>query len=134
MDQLIVWGSPQQCRDHVQRYVDNGVTTPALAILPIPGIDLRQSLGAAQPLQGLGQPGTGDYLRPVGLGRGIGGICLRAGDIRAGQKAHGFTKRKAVLLRCALHLAEAIEHTLQVLAIDLHPTPAHECEAIGFRQ
>jgi probable F420-dependent oxidoreductase len=44
VDELIVWGSPQQCRDHVQRYVDNGVTTPALAILPIPGIDLRQSL------------------------------------------------------------------------------------------
>jgi len=44
VDELIVWGSPQQCRDHVQRYVDNGVTTPALAILPIQGVDLRQAL------------------------------------------------------------------------------------------
>ena len=35
---------PRQCREHVQRYVDNGVTTPALAILPFPGIDQRQAI------------------------------------------------------------------------------------------
>ncbi len=34
VDSLIVHGSPQQCRDHVRRYVDNGVTVPVLAILP----------------------------------------------------------------------------------------------------
>lgn len=44
VDQLIVSGTPEQCRAHVQRYVDNGVTTPALAILPIPGVDQRQAL------------------------------------------------------------------------------------------
>ena len=44
VDQLIVHGSPEQCREHVQRYVDNGVTTPALAILPFPGIDQRQAI------------------------------------------------------------------------------------------
>jgi alkanesulfonate monooxygenase SsuD/methylene tetrahydromethanopterin reductase-like flavin-dependent oxidoreductase (luciferase family) len=44
VDQLIVHGSPQACRDHVQRYVDNGVTTPALAILAFPGIDQRQAI------------------------------------------------------------------------------------------
>ncbi len=39
VDQLIVHGSPSQCRAHIQRYIDNGVTTPALAVLPFPGID-----------------------------------------------------------------------------------------------
>lgn len=44
VDQLIVHGSPEACREHVQRYMDNGVTTPALAILPFPGIDQRQAI------------------------------------------------------------------------------------------
>lgn len=35
VDDLIVHGSPDECRAHVQRYMDNGVTTPALAILPL---------------------------------------------------------------------------------------------------
>jgi probable F420-dependent oxidoreductase len=43
VDELIVWGTPEACREHVQRYVDNGVTTPALAVLPF-GIDTRQAL------------------------------------------------------------------------------------------
>ena len=44
VDELIVHGSPEQCREHIQRYVDNGVTTPALAILPFPGIDQHQAI------------------------------------------------------------------------------------------
>jgi probable F420-dependent oxidoreductase len=44
VDQLIVHGPAEACREHVQRYVDNGVTTPALAILPFPGIDQRQAI------------------------------------------------------------------------------------------
>ena len=43
VDELIVWGSPEACREHIQRYVDNGVTTPALAILPF-GLDARQAI------------------------------------------------------------------------------------------
>ncbi len=43
VDDLIVWGPPEQCREHIQRYVDNGVTTPALAVLPFGG-DLRQAI------------------------------------------------------------------------------------------
>ncbi len=43
VDDLIVWGSPEKCREHIQRYVDNGVTTPALAILPF-GTDTRQAI------------------------------------------------------------------------------------------
>jgi len=34
VDALIVHGSPEECRAHVQRYVDNGVTVPVLALLP----------------------------------------------------------------------------------------------------
>ena len=35
VDQLLVWGKPEACREHIQRYIDNGVTTPA------PGAVLR---------------------------------------------------------------------------------------------
>jgi len=41
VDALIVHGSPEQCRAHIQRYVDNGVTTPALAVLGMAGVDVR---------------------------------------------------------------------------------------------
>jgi probable F420-dependent oxidoreductase len=34
VDALVVHGSPEECRAHVQRYVDNGVTIPVLALLP----------------------------------------------------------------------------------------------------
>jgi alkanesulfonate monooxygenase SsuD/methylene tetrahydromethanopterin reductase-like flavin-dependent oxidoreductase (luciferase family) len=42
VDQLIVHGSPAECREHIARYVDNGVTTTALAIMPF-GLDPRQA-------------------------------------------------------------------------------------------
>jgi probable F420-dependent oxidoreductase len=41
VDDLIVHGSPSQCREHVAQYVDAGVTTPILAVLPT-GADPRQ--------------------------------------------------------------------------------------------
>ena len=43
IDQLIVHGSPEECRAHIQRYVDNGVTTPTLAILPF-GVEVGQAI------------------------------------------------------------------------------------------
>jgi probable F420-dependent oxidoreductase len=43
VDELIVWGSPEQCREHIQRYIDNGVTTTALALLPF-GVDPGQAI------------------------------------------------------------------------------------------
>ena len=50
VDDLVVHGTPEQCRAHVQRYVDNGVTTPALAVLPLaPDIDVRRSLSDLAP-------------------------------------------------------------------------------------
>ena len=42
VDELIVHGSPAACRARIQQYHDNGVTTSALAILPLdPGLDLH---------------------------------------------------------------------------------------------
>lgn len=34
VDALVIHGPPEQCREHVQRYVAHGVTVPVLAILP----------------------------------------------------------------------------------------------------
>jgi alkanesulfonate monooxygenase SsuD/methylene tetrahydromethanopterin reductase-like flavin-dependent oxidoreductase (luciferase family) len=42
VDELIVHGPPEKCREHIQRYVDNGVDTPAIALLPFGG-DPRQA-------------------------------------------------------------------------------------------
>ena len=36
-------GTPEACREHIARYQENGVTTPALAILPF-GLDQRQAI------------------------------------------------------------------------------------------
>jgi probable F420-dependent oxidoreductase len=43
VDELIVHGSPEQCREHIARYVANGVTCPALALLPF-GFDTGQAI------------------------------------------------------------------------------------------
>jgi probable F420-dependent oxidoreductase len=36
VDDLLVWGTPEQCREHIGRYIDNGVTTPAPALFTGP--------------------------------------------------------------------------------------------------
>jgi alkanesulfonate monooxygenase SsuD/methylene tetrahydromethanopterin reductase-like flavin-dependent oxidoreductase (luciferase family) len=43
VDALIVHGSPEECREHISRYMENGVTCPALAILPF-GLDPNQAI------------------------------------------------------------------------------------------
>jgi probable F420-dependent oxidoreductase len=43
VDELIVHGSPEECKEHIGRYFDNGVTTCALAVMPF-GIDQRQAV------------------------------------------------------------------------------------------
>jgi probable F420-dependent oxidoreductase len=48
VDDLVIHGSMAECRAHIQRYVDNGVTVPALAILPI-GADLGQAVDGLSP-------------------------------------------------------------------------------------
>jgi probable F420-dependent oxidoreductase len=48
VDSLIVHGTPDQIRTHIQRYVDNGVTTPVLALLPAGG-DVREIVHSLAP-------------------------------------------------------------------------------------
>ncbi|MEA3019329.1 MAG: hypothetical protein QOI47_853 [Actinomycetota bacterium] len=43
VDELIVHGSPEACREHIGRYFENGVTTAALAVMSF-GIDQRQAV------------------------------------------------------------------------------------------
>ncbi len=49
VDALVVHGSPQACREHVQAYADAGVQTPVLALLPRPDgppdLELLRALG-----------------------------------------------------------------------------------------
>ena len=35
VDEILIHGSPAECRAKIQRYFDNGVTTSSLAILPL---------------------------------------------------------------------------------------------------
>jgi len=48
VDDLIVHGSPEACREKIQRYVDNGVTTPVLAIMPF-GVDTMDAIRKLAP-------------------------------------------------------------------------------------
>jgi probable F420-dependent oxidoreductase len=48
VDALVVYGSPEECRDHVRRYVANGVTVPVLAVLP-GGDDLAKAVEYLSP-------------------------------------------------------------------------------------
>jgi probable F420-dependent oxidoreductase len=48
VDDLVVHGSPDECREKIQRYVDNGVDTPVLAILPL-GMDPLEAARALAP-------------------------------------------------------------------------------------
>ena len=52
VDELIVHGSPEECRAHIQRYVDNGVSTPVVGVLPFPGIDPVQAARDLAPRAG----------------------------------------------------------------------------------
>jgi probable F420-dependent oxidoreductase len=49
VDELVVHGSYDECRAHIQRYLDNGVTTPALAVLPMAGVDVREAVRRLAP-------------------------------------------------------------------------------------
>lgn len=49
VDDLIVSGPPEACREQIGRYVANGVTTPALALLPF-GFDQRQAIRDLAPV------------------------------------------------------------------------------------
>ncbi|MBC7549406.1 MAG: LLM class F420-dependent oxidoreductase [Cellulomonas sp.] len=42
VDDLVLHGRPEQVREHLQRFVEHGVTTPVAMPLPVPGIDPLQ--------------------------------------------------------------------------------------------
>ncbi len=50
VDELIIHGSPEECRDHVARYVDSGIDCPALMLIPAPGIDMGQAVRDLAPI------------------------------------------------------------------------------------
>jgi len=47
VDELVIHGSPDECREHVARYVDAGVDTPALAI--VHADDMREAVRELAP-------------------------------------------------------------------------------------
>jgi probable F420-dependent oxidoreductase len=48
VDELLIHGSYEACRDHVARYIDAGVQIPTIAIVPI-GIDLKEAIEGLAP-------------------------------------------------------------------------------------
>jgi probable F420-dependent oxidoreductase len=44
VDALVLHGSPESVRDQVQSYADAGVSTPVLALLPAPDLDLAEAV------------------------------------------------------------------------------------------
>ena len=56
VDELVVHGSPEQCREHIQRYFDNGVTTRAWPIMPLdPELDHWDAIRQLSPTLGDGR-------------------------------------------------------------------------------
>jgi probable F420-dependent oxidoreductase len=48
VDELIIHGSYEECREHVARYVEAGVQIPTLAIVPF-GVDLKEAVEGLAP-------------------------------------------------------------------------------------
>lgn len=44
VDDLVIHGTPEQCKEHLRAYVEAGVDTPAIAVLPFGGIDPIQAV------------------------------------------------------------------------------------------
>ncbi len=51
VDDLIVHGSPDQCRERISQYMENGITTPALAVMPFGGIDPIEAIRSLAPVK-----------------------------------------------------------------------------------
>ena len=49
VDDLIVNGTPEECRKHIDRYFDNGVTTSSLMVMPLGGIDPWEAVRSLAP-------------------------------------------------------------------------------------
>ena len=53
VDALLVHGSFEQCREHVGRYVANGVTIPVMAVIPV-GVSIDEAIAGLAPPWGGG--------------------------------------------------------------------------------
>ena len=49
VDELLVHGSVDECRQHIQRFVDNGVNCPAPMVMPADGVDAFDVVRALAP-------------------------------------------------------------------------------------
>ncbi len=49
VDELVVHGPPEACREHIDRYHANGVTTTAIALLGVPGVDTAEAIRQLAP-------------------------------------------------------------------------------------
>jgi len=60
VDALVVHGDPAHCRSEIQRYVEAGVTTPVVALVPVPGLDERGALRSLAPRGRFGSSARGE--------------------------------------------------------------------------
>ena len=51
-DEIVINGTPAACRDRIAAYVANGVTTPALHVLPFGGLDAHEGYRLLSPAAG----------------------------------------------------------------------------------
>ena len=49
IDEILVHGAPEACREHIERYVANGVTTPMVAVVGVGGVDPVQAMADLAP-------------------------------------------------------------------------------------
>ncbi|MDH4169267.1 MAG: LLM class F420-dependent oxidoreductase [Acidimicrobiia bacterium] len=49
VDQLIIHGSVDECFDHIQRYLANGITCPALMLMPLSPFDMAEAVAGLAP-------------------------------------------------------------------------------------
>ena len=49
IDELVIHGSPEECKEHIGRFVENGIDTPALAVMPFAGVNPRQAIADLAP-------------------------------------------------------------------------------------
>jgi probable F420-dependent oxidoreductase len=49
VDELVVHGAPEACRERVREYVDNGLDTPILAVLQAEGVKMPEAVRALAP-------------------------------------------------------------------------------------
>jgi alkanesulfonate monooxygenase SsuD/methylene tetrahydromethanopterin reductase-like flavin-dependent oxidoreductase (luciferase family) len=48
VDELVIHGSYDECREHVGRYIEAGVEIPSIAIVPF-GVDLKEAVEGLAP-------------------------------------------------------------------------------------